>query len=317
MKITVLSLDLYGFNKFIVDELKNKGVDATYVNSAEFKYTYKNFLEKISNFINKTFLKKNIKKVKKNNFILSKIKDDIQDFTLVVDPAHFDHSILKEVRKKSKKLIAYNYDSITQLPLPKDKILYFDEVYSFDKDDCEKYNFKFITNFIYLPKKEINTNFNLKAFTIQSKSKDRINTLSKIADGLDSLNINNYEFHVYGKINHNVNKNIIFFNERIPLDTFKSKMENSEILLDLVRDGQNGLSFRILEAMALQKKLITTNVNVADYDFYNPNNILIVDKDKPLILKTFLTSTYQPIPENIYYNYTLQNWINTIFKLQE
>src|SRR5690606_37667778 len=157
--------------------------------------------------------------------------------------------------------------------------------------------------------------YKLKAFTIQSKSNDRIHTLSKIADQLDTLNINNYEFHIYGKAKKSVNNNIIFFSERIPLDTFKNKMENSEILLDLVREGQNGLSFRIFEAMALQKKLITTNVNIKDYDFYNPNNILIIAKINPIISEKFLAVNYQPIPENIYNKYTLENWIKTVFKI--
>lgn len=315
MRITVLSLDLYGFNKFIVDELKGKNVDATYINSAEFKYVYKNFGEKLKNFLSKTFIKKNLKKIKQTNFILDKIPNDIQDITLVVDPAHFNHIVLKEIRKKSVKLIAYNYDSMAQLPLPADKISYFDEIYSFDKDDCKNYNFKFITNFIYSAKKDISENYKLKAFTIQSKSNDRIHTLSKIADQLDTLNINNYEFHIYGKAKKSVNNNIIFFSERIPLDTFKNKMENSEILLDLVRECQNGLSFRIFEAMALQKKLITTNVNIKDYDFYNPNNILIIAKINPIISEKFLAVNYQPIPENIYNKYTLENWIKTVFKI--
>jgi len=315
MKITVLSLDLYGFNKFIVDELKNKDVNATYINSAEFKYVYKNFGERLKNFLSKTFLKKNLKKIKQTKFILNKIPNDIQDITLIVDPAHFNHIVLKEIRKKSVKLIAYNYDSIAQLPLPVDKISYFDEIYSFDKNDCKNYNFKFITNFIYSTKKEIITNYRLKAFTIQSKSNDRINTLSKIADELDALNINSYEFHVYGKTKKGVNNNILFFNARIPLHTFKNKMENSEILLDLVRDGQNGLSFRIFEAMALQKKLITTNKNIIDYDFYNPNNILVIDKKRPIISAEFLNSKYQPIPENIYNKYTLDQWLKTIFNI--
>lgn len=315
MKVTILSLDLYGFNKFIAQKLISNNIETNYINSAEFKYVYKNFGERLKNFLSKTFLKKNLKKIKQTNFILNKIPNDIQDITLIVDPAHFNHIVLEEIRKKSVKLIAYNYDSIAQLPLPADKISYFDEFYSFDKDDCKNYNFKFITNFIYSTKKDIITDYRLKAFTIQSKSNDRIRTLSKIADELDSLNINSYEFHVYGKTKKGVNNNIIFFNARIPLNTFKNKMENSEILLDLVRDGQNGLSFRIFEAMALQKKLITTNKNIIDYDFYNPNNILVIDKKRPTISAEFLNSKYQPIPENIYNKYTLDQWIKTIFNI--
>lgn len=313
MKITVLSLDLYGFNEFIAKELQKKEIDVTYINSAEFKYNYKNFTERSKNFLSKTFLKRNLKKLKQTEFVLNKISNDIQDVTLVIDPAHFNHTILKEIRKKSKKLIAYNYDSMVQLPLPSDKIAYFDEIYSFDKNDCEKYQFKFITNFIYIPKENIQPRFDLKVFTIQSKSQDRMHTINKIANELNRLSIKNYEFHIYGKPSNNANKNIIFFNERISFDFFKNKMKNAEILLDLVRKGQNGLSFRIFEAMALQKKLITTNKNITQYDFYNPNNILVIDTDDISIPASFLNSKYEPLNEQIYQKYTLENWIQTVF----
>lgn len=315
MKITVLSLDLYGFNEFIAKELQKKEIDVTYINSAEFKYNYKNFTERSKNFLSKTFLKRNLKKLKQTEFVLNKISNDIQDVTLVIDPAHFNHTILKEIRKKSKKLIAYNYDSMVQLPLPSDKIAYFDEIYSFDKNDCEKYQFKFITNFIYIPKENIQPRFDLKVFTIQSKSQDRMHTINKIANELDRLSIKNYEFHIYGKPSNNANKNIIFFNERISFDFFKNKMKNAEILLDLVREGQNGLSFRIFEAMALQKKLITTNKNITQYDFYNPNNILVIDTDNISIPASFLNSKYEPLNEQIYQKYTLENWIQTVFNI--
>lgn len=315
MKITVLSLDLYGFNEFIAKELQKKEIDVTYINSAEFKYNYKNFTERSKNFLSKTFLKRNLKKLKQTEFVLNKISNDIQDVTLVIDPAHFNHTILKEIRKKSKKLIAYNYDSMVQLPLLSDKIAYFDEIYSFDKNDCEKYQFKFITNFIYIPKENIQPRFDLKVFTIQSKSQDRMHTINKIANELDRLSIKNYEFHIYGKPSNNANKNIIFFNERISFDFFKNKMKNAEILLDLVRKGQNGLSFRIFEAMALQKKLITTNKNITQYDFYNPNNILVIDTDNISIPASFLNSKYEPLNEQIYQKYTLENWIQTVFNI--
>lgn len=317
MKITVLSLDLYGFNKFITNKLAEKGIETTYISSADFKYKYINFGERLINFLSKTFLNKNLKKEKQTNYVLDLLNktNGKQDFILIVDPAHFNHKILKEVRKKAHKLIAYNYDSLAQLPLSKDRIKYFDDFYSFDKQDCKNHNFKFITNFIYLPKQEIKKEYPLKAFTIQSKSKDRIQTLSKIADKFDSLNVKNYHFMVYGKQQENINKNIIFFYERLNLDFFKEKMNEAEILIDLVRDGQNGLSFRVFEAIALQKKLITTNKNITEYDFYNPHNILVIDKDFNKIPTDFLNRNYQEISENIYNKYTLENWIKTIFEV--
>ncbi len=316
MKITILSLDLYGFNKKTAEKLISNNIETNYINSAEFKYKYKNFSEKILNFLSKTFIKKNLKKIKQTNFILDKISNDIQDITLVVDPAHFNHTVLKEVRKKSKKLIAYNYDSYAQLPIPNEFLNYFDEIYSFDKKDCANHNLKFITNFIYLPKHQISESNPIKSFTIQSFSKDRIKTLSNIADIFENNNFKNFEFYIYGKKRKLYNNRLIYFKNRIPLETIFTKMENSEILLDLVRNNQNGLSFRIFEALALQKKIITTNKSIVEYDFYNENNILVIDKNKPSIPSDFLKKTYEPIDENIYNNYTLENWIYKIFGIK-
>jgi len=90
-------------------------------------------------------------------------------------------------------------------------------------------------------------------------------------------------------------------------------MKNAEILIDLVRSNQTGLSFRIFEAMALQKKIITNNQSIKEYDFYNSNNILVIDNQVDNIADEFLTKPYKEIPEEIYYKYTLENFINTLF----
>lgn len=45
----------------------------------------------------------------------------------------------------------------------------------------------------------------------------------------------------------------------------------SETIVDLVRDNQTGLSFRIFEALGLQKKVITNNISVQNYDFFFAN----------------------------------------------
>ena len=90
-------------------------------------------------------------------------------------------------------------------------------------------------------------------------------------------------------------------------------MKNAEILVDLVRQNQTGLSFRFFEAMALHKKVITNNQTIKQYDFYNENNILLIDNENIIIPDTFLNSKYQPLPEELYKKYTVENWIATAF----
>lgn len=317
MRITILSLDLYGFNKYISEELYRRGFDVTYINSSTYSYTYRSTTERIQNFCTKLFLNKNIKKLKKEEFILNTIKKkELQDYILVIDPGHFSLSLLSQLKPHTKHFIAYNYDSLAQLPVDSEVWNFFDETFSFDPKDCKEFGFTFITNFIYQKKRSLVSTYPLKAFSIQSKSKDRVFTLSKIADTFDAMGISNYLFLVYGEGGKKINKNIKFFNKRIPLESFEKNMQDSEILLDLVRNNQVGLSFRIFEAMAQQKKVITTNDNVKIYDFYNPNNILVIDPNDIKISSDFLNNQYQPIPESIYKKYEISSWVNTLFNLK-
>ncbi|MBC8645143.1 hypothetical protein H9W95_17330 [Flavobacterium lindanitolerans] len=105
---------------------------------------------------------------------------------------------------------------------------------------------------------------------------------------------------------------IEFFFEKITLEEISKFIEKSNALLDIKRDGQFGLTFRIFESMGLEKKLITTNLDIVNYDFYNPNNILVIDEKNPVIPTSFFESDYEKLPEEIYHKYTIRGWIQNV-----
>ena len=92
--------------------------------------------------------------------------------------------------------------------------------------------------------------------------------------------------------------------------------KDGKVILDLVRENQDGLSFRIFEAMALKKKIITNNKTILDYDFYNPNNILLLNDELSNLDLSFFESDYQELPKEIYEKYTLENWVKKVFELK-
>ena len=58
------------------------------------------------------------------------------------------------------------------------------------------------------------------------------------------------------------------------------------------------------------KKLMTTNKEIANYDFYNPNNILILTAETQAEdIKVFLQSPFFPYPKHIVDNYEIKTWI--------
>ncbi len=314
MKITILAFDLWGFNKKIADYLIQKDIEVTFLDTNSIKYIYKSKMERVGNFLNKVFLGKNIKKDYLNRTLIKMINElPKQDYVLMVNPGLFRKDILALLRAKTNQLIAYNYDSLARIPLPENHDTLFNKIFSFDINDVKKHSYlSLLTNYIYLDK-HINTIPKNKAFMILSKSHEREIILSKIADILDANNLN-YEFIVANPATKKVNKKIHLTEQHIKLDTVIEKMKEAEILIDLVRQNQTGLSFRIFEAMALHKKIITNNTTIKDYDFYNENNILVIDNENITIPETFLNSEYQPLSEELYQKYTLDNFTKTVFQ---
>lgn len=82
-----------------------------------------------------------------------------------------------------------------------------------------------------------------------------------------------------------------------------------------MRENQTGLSFRVFEAMALEKKLITNNQFIKKYSFYNPNNILVIENENYNFSPEFIYSKYEPLPEHVFNEYTIDNWVSKIFNL--
>ena len=333
LKITLISFDYWNYDAKIVAHLNQLGHQAQHFNISQFKHN--NNFERAKNALSKLFLGKNPKHYKRQNAILETlISSGKQDYILVLNPDLIDAAYHQAIKKHTENYITYLYDSVTRSKNPIIHLLnnVFDKIYSFDDTDVEKYNFIKTNNYIYLDKQTIsNKSLKYKVINIGSFDK-RFSLFNKIANQLSQQKVSfkfvmiskNIQFKILKFKNYNrknnikdveINKNIQFQSSRIPLNELINEYKNAEIILDLVQGFQDGLSFRVFEAMALQKKLITDNESIKKYPFYNTNNILVIDKENPEILAEFLETKYKKIPDEIYNLYTLDTWVRTIFNL--
>lgn len=323
MKICLISFDFWHYDEHIVNKLKEKGVEAYHINIGAF--THKNFGARVKNAMSKVFIGKNLKHEKRQNFIIDSLKKiGKQDQILVINPESIEEHVHEVIRKYADRNIAYLYDSMSRNPA-QHILHFFDTVFSFDDEDVKEHGFKKITNYNYLkycPKEEQNPHLDL--FYITSYDTQRLQKLNLLINKINDLNIN-FKTIVAGKkswknkitqIVDLKNINIIKFRTKnIPQQSLPKLYKNTKVILDLQRDNQMGLSFRIFEAMALEKKFITDNQTIKNYDFYNPENILILNDDFSNIEKSFFETEYQKLPDEVYHKYTLDNWVNTVFNL--
>ena len=324
-KISVISLDHWNYDQHIVTTLQKKGIEATHINFG--KYQHAHFLERIKNAYAKLFLKQNPKKIKRQEYILETLTQlGTQDQILVINPDLIDKKYHLEIKKHTHKYIAYLYDSMARYPVEHLLDGVFDSIFSFDPDDVKQFDFQKTTNYIYLNKQPLRflETPKYEAFYIGTRD-SRLLLLKQIAQKLDFLK-KSYFFIIVEKKNwkkkiaaliikdKEINA-IQYRKHRVRQEDMSDFYDNTNVIVDLVRDQQSGLSFRIFEAMAFQKKIITSNTSIKEYDFYNSNNIMVLEENQWHIDPEFFKTPYEPIPEAIYQRYTLEHWVGLVFEI--
>ena len=65
--------------------------------------------------------------------------------------------------------------------------------------------------------------------------------------------------------------------------------------------------------VGLKRKLMTTNANITEYDFYRPENQIVLDRKNLKLNIENINSDYIDIPEEVYQKYSLEYWVREIF----
>ena len=94
-------------------------------------------------------------------------------------------------------------------------------------------------------------------------------------------------------------------------------MHRSKAILDIQHPAQTGLTMRTIETLGIGRKLITTNADIASYDFFDKENILIIDRSNPVIPNSFIEGDIKELPQHIYEKYSLNGWVKEVFGLTE
>jgi len=86
----------------------------------------------------------------------------------------------------------------------------------------------------------------------------------------------------------------------------------SRTVVDIERAVQSGLTMRTVEMLGAGRKLITTNPKVLDADFFNPHNITVIDRNRPVVDRAFLDLPYEPPPASVLQRYSLSGWLDEV-----
>lgn len=153
---------------------------------------------------------------------------------------------------------------------------------------------------------------------------DRYAVVSRMRDALDpQLRVfwylylqSNWLFTVYKRTQPGMRaaRREEFRFEPLPKPEWQRVVEQSLAIIDIEHPRQRGLTMRTCETMGLNRKLITTNRHVADYDFFNPDNVLVIDRQNPVFPQSFFETPYRALPSSIYHRYSIDGWIDEVLQ---
>lgn len=139
-------------------------------------------------------------------------------------------------------------------------------VYTFDKVDAEKYGFY---HFYYIYSKLTNemkpVNTDVMFF---GSDKGRLRELLHISEEFEEENISS-KMYIVGVDNEVQKSEKVIINEPIPYVEMIKKLQKTKCILDYVIEDQVGLSYRPMEAICYNKKLLTNNKSILDFPYYN------------------------------------------------
>lgn len=282
-------------------------------------FAYKNTFHRIQNFFSKLIFNQNQKKLFYNKEMRKRLE------TIFKEHQHFDDvfilrpDLIKEhlpsIKKHSTRMIAYFWDSFSRIPEGRETIKYFDKFFSFEPKNVKDHDLLFLSNF-YSPDLQVDKNIDPSfALSYVASSDNRLPIMERILDSLSHLQLKtNINIVANEMTTPKKEKNITWFTDALPRKETIRIMNNSHALLDIAQPNQTGLSFRIFEAMKLEKKIITTNRSVVDYDFYDTKNIFVWENENTIPERSFFSTPYSPLPVEVLNKYSLQKWITTIFE---
>jgi len=273
----------------------------------------------------------------------SDLYNKIYDYLFVIDGYSLHPCLFEILRERNPHLKAINYlfDTCRSNYEFNVHFPYFDKVATFDIEDSKKYNIDLLPIY-WIEYEGDKVEQDIDMFGMGACIDGRYQLFTTLKDYSDSHNLNSYiklylskpanmratrwkTYIVNGLSSKNVMPHLKWYSsplithEQIPTSEYRKLIKRSRIILDSNAAHQDGLTARFMWALGEERKIITTNRAVKEYNFYTPEQIFVVEDVDNLLadlsLDRFVNSDYQmnDIVKKKVNAYRIDNWIKTLF----
>ena len=314
-KILFIAPNFYNYDTLIKSKLEEKGAEvdlyAERIDNLKFKL--------INNLFN-SYLKTH--QLKYYNEILKKVRNNRYDYLFVIRGYMMPMTFVDQIKSLNPGIICIMYQWDSNFTNPFFEISKeFDRVFSFDyKDSAE------ISYLNYLPlfytddvgneqKKPILIKHDF--FFMGSYMPFRYYALQSFRKCVSqtSLGIRSFLYIPRSTLFKEFIKGIrldksLYSTVCMQRDEYLKILASSRVIVDVSSPYQTGMAMRIIEALAMNKKVLTSNKNILNEPFYNPDFICVFDPNNPAFRLDWVQSEIRNINFPVR---SLDNWLSVIF----
>ena len=291
--ILIIMPKFYAYQTKIHDDLIARGANVTFYDEEpeRGKFLVLNRLSKI--FKNKDFFAKFNKQLTAN--IIAQMPAGGYDYFLVIRGNILSEETVNTIKekalKKDAKTVYYSWDSLKNVKHQGELGKLFDHRATFDSVDAknnpdfeliplfysdefdgdkvekpEEYKYDYVSVSAFFP-------FRYRYF----KAFKKANPDKKLALKLYlAPSVYRGKKFTDPKLVKDLDMDIVSFTPFSP-ETIREMCISSKAVLDLATENQPGLTMRTMETLGIKRKLVTNNIYLRDYEFYNESNEIVLE----------------------------------------
>lgn len=183
------------------------------------------------------------------------------------------------------------------------------KIWSFDQADCLKFGFLLYPQFV----EQINGLKNIQIqydFSFVGRDKGRTQVLSRLKESL-----NGHGYSTFFDIRNPASRDIQQSANLSYVD-YLERYLSATCMIEILQDGQSGMTLRPLEALVYGRKLLTNNPDIVKEDFYHPSNIMVFDTAALDLkkLENFMSQPFVRLQDVVSIRYTATGVLNMVFE---
>ncbi|MBB5439628.1 hypothetical protein HDC92_003324 [Pedobacter sp. AK017] len=339
--VLFIGQQFYNYHEKIIAQLEQFGAKVFFYENKIFRedpvLNNNDLISKVKRIFNPRYKQKYI------DLIINETIDENIDILFCIGGFSVNLDLLNGIKSRNPhvKTIIYFWDSFAIWPFH-NLVNAFDQVFSFERLDCEKYNLRYLPLFYsddqpgYIKNNERDIDI-LYVGSVGIISRNRFEVLASLRNFSEKYGLKDLLYLLYVKPRHNfiVNginvvrslfdrkyrtfkKDLVNYQQKYdfiyhkPLDTVElgNLFIRSKTVIDIPVQGQTGLTMRTIESLAMGCKLITSNSSIKKEAFFNDEWIQVLDEENLEIDLEFLAN--KPSVGIDISHLTLKNWLKSI-----